>query len=88
MSSSAAFAEHASGLVVPQDLARTRKVWTKQEGKILDRFVKLVKAKGLEFHLRCADPKCQTQPLEPKMLAGRQFRLRCRCTDHVMVRDF
>lgn len=79
------FHPHASGLLVPDDLARKRQVWTKDEGRLLDRLAKLLNERGMLLNLACQNPKCaqSRKPLERFRMANGDYVLRCECTDRV-----
>lgn len=53
-----AFREHASGLYVPASVSREREVWPRDEWRIVDKAVKILKAHGIQFAFRCGTETC------------------------------
>lgn len=90
-----AFAEHASGLLVPKELSRRREVWPRGEWALIERAVKLMKRKrgdakyGLSTFYRCDNPDCNGKTLalyrDP---VSKCQSLRCGCTDRIMQDAF
>ena len=68
---------HASGLIVPEAQSRAREVWTKDEGRLLERATKLLDAKGIKLFLGCTEPRCKVAPITRKRLANGDFVLEC-----------
>lgn len=81
-----AFREHASGLLVPQELSREREVWTLDEFKILERATKLLQTRGVSLFLGCSDAKCKAQPLERIRRPDGGITLRCAHRDREFTR--
>ena len=82
----AGFHEHASGLIVPDFLAREREVWTRADWKILERATKLVASRGLRMFLQCAEtPACRETPLARHREPDGGISLRCAHRDRVVV---
>ena len=52
----------ASGLLVPESVARTREVWMPEESKLLRRLDRLLRSHGVEAVLRCTAPECREKP--------------------------
>lgn len=81
------FREHASGLLVPEDISRQREVWTKDERKLLDRATELLRSRAIALQLRCLHPDCQGP--DGKMQFSRDNAgdaiLRCGHKDRVFV---
>lgn len=88
MAADPAFREHASGLIVPEELSRTREVWTFEDWRVLERATKLLESRGLQFFLRCASCAAREQrlgkpitPLERLRRRDGALTLRCGCTE-------
>lgn len=77
-----AFSRHASGLLVPDAVARERQVWTTQERKLIDRVAKLLQARGVAMQMGCR--QCH-QPLEHVRTAA-GFVMRCPHMDRVFTK--
>jgi hypothetical protein len=82
------FRATASGLIVPEELSRTREVWTFDEWRQIERTTKLLESRGMEFFLRCgpctarAARRGQAPPkLERIRRADGALTLRCDCTE-------
>lgn len=82
----AAFHEHASGLIVPTEMARVRKVLPKALWKLLDRVTLELHAVGIRVKLECTNPDCKDARFEAKYLSDGSYRLRCPHADYVMVK--
>lgn len=54
---------HASGLYVPEEMAREREVWTREDWRVLEKATALLQARGLELFLGCTDHRCKAQPV-------------------------
>lgn len=80
------FHPHASGLIVPEALARVREVWTPAEFKILQRATKLLASYQVEVYFGCPEPDCKTQPLERVTNGDGGFTLRCAHKDRIFTR--
>ena len=78
------FREHASGLIVPDEISREREVWTHDEYRIFDRAVKLLATKELKLYLRCTHDGCTTQEFERVRLPDGGVSLRCGHKDRVI----
>ena len=81
----AGFHEHASGLVVPDAVARAREVWTKDELKLLLRALRLMNSRQVRVAFICEACK---QPLQHEKMAEGTPRLRCACKDREFTRRF
>lgn len=79
------FHEHASGLLVPDEVARVREAWTRDEWKVLERATKLLKARRIQIFLRCDEPACQKAPMTRVRSADGGITLRCEHKDRVFV---
>lgn len=82
------FREHASGLIVPDEVSRTREVWTFEEWRVIERATQLLNSRGLDFFLRCGPctaraAAAHTPPpiLERRRRADGALTLRCDCTE-------
>lgn len=82
------FREHASGLIVPDEVSRAREVWTFEEWRVIERATKLLESRGMEFFLRCG--RCSARAARLGQANPRLERvtrrdggqtLRCDCTD-------
>lgn len=78
----------ASGLLVPDDVSREREVWTRDEAKILDRAIKLLKARGLSVQLACPKPGCKGDKLEKVRHADGSVILQCHHKDRIFTGAF
>ncbi len=56
------FAERKSGLIVPEDHAREREVWTREESTLIQRALALMARRKLKAVVVCAEPECANQP--------------------------
>lgn len=65
-----------SALIVPEEHARQREVWTKDEARLLERATKLLESRGIALHLRCPHDGC-TAPLERLRAPDGGLILRC-----------
>lgn len=70
------FHPSASGLVVPEDLARDREVWTRDEWRLVDRVLKLMRSRNLAVVLHCNDQRCKGAEITV-LPAGAGFRWQC-----------
>lgn len=85
----AGFHPHASGLLVPEEHAREREVWTKDEWRLMDRVFKLLESRGLEVFLGCTHPDCKGKsPIERRRQPDGGYLLRCPHKDRVFQRVF
>ena len=80
------FARHASGLFVPDEVARPREVWTRDEWRVLERATTLLTARNILLYLRCALPACAEAPLERRRNPDGGLTLRCAHLDRVIPR--
>jgi hypothetical protein len=76
-------ASSATGLLVPEDTPRAREVFTKDEARLLERAMKLIKARGLVLQMRCSDERCQDTKIERIVDEAGDVRLRCAHRDLV-----
>lgn len=74
-------------LLVPDDVSRTRQVWTRDEWKVIDRAIGLLKARRIRTEMFCEEDHCHGRTIEAARLSGRAIRLRCDCTDRMFTRD-
>lgn len=84
MDAPAGYAPHTSGLLVPEAVARTRVVWTRDEWKLIDRAAKVLRERGVATLMRCNEPGCPQRVLEAVQLPG-VLVLQCGCTDRVLT---
>lgn len=80
------YRQHASGLLVPNELSRKREVWTRDEWKVLERATKLLGSRGVDMFLRCENDACKAAPMERIRRNDGGITLRCACTDREMTR--
>ena len=81
------FREHASGLIVPDELSREREVWTKDEWKMFDRAMKFLDSKRITVFLACKETRaCKEAPIERWRQPDGGISLRCAHKDRVVVR--
>lgn len=72
------FREHASGLLVPDELSREREVWTEAEWRTVDRAVKFLEGKKIRVFLGCAETDaCKMAPMERWRRPDGGVALRC-----------
>ena len=77
-----------SGLILPEAISRVRQVWTKDEGRLLDRAFQLFTAKGMRAFLKCEDPACASAPIEKIRTPDGGVILRCAHSDRVFTKAF
>lgn len=82
------YSPHASGLLVPDELARVRQVWTRDEWKTLNRATDLLNRKGIKALLKCEHPGCETSPVEKLRRGDGGFILRCAHADRIFQKAF
>jgi hypothetical protein len=80
------FREHASGLLVPNELSRTRRVWTKPERNALEKARGLLKFHGLALMLKCDNPDCTDQGIVQTRNGAGEPVMQCGCRTHVFSR--
>lgn len=73
----AGYRPHASGLIVPEEHSRARKVLTKDDGRLLERCTKMLAREGIKLFLGCVEPGCKHAPMERKRLRNGDFVLEC-----------
>lgn len=86
MSVAPGFAQHASGIYVPEEHKRQREVWTREDWQVLERATKLLESRGLELLLRCPDPGCVETRIERRRELDGGITLRCPHKDRTVVR--
>lgn len=77
----AGFRRAGSGLIVPEDVSRTREVWTYDEWRTLEKATKLLSGRGVQLLMRCAQPDCQKSPMERRRRPDGGITLRCSHAD-------
>lgn len=83
------FGTHASGLLVPDHLARLREVITADEYKTLTRAItKVLGPHAIKFLLICGHAGCSDTRIEKTRLADGTVTLRCGCRDRVVPKVF
>jgi len=82
---SAAFREHASGLLVPNEISRAREVWTRAEWKALDKVTDFLAAKGLTVYLACEQCKGDDKRIERVRRPDGGITLRCAHLDREVI---
>lgn len=80
------FHEHASGLMVPENIARTRLVCTKDDWKRIDRAFEVFNRLGVRMQFKCEKSGC-SQIVKSRTPDGGTL-LRCDCTDRVFTLTF
>lgn len=85
MSIAPGFAQHASGLYVPEEHKRDRETWTYEQWRMLDKAIKLLESRGIEMFLRCPDARCAA-PMERIRNLDGGIMLRCNHLDRVVTR--
>jgi hypothetical protein len=83
-----AFTQRESGLFVPPELQRDRQVWTKDEGRLLERATKMLEAKGVRLYLGCDHAACTRAPIERIRDQAGGLILRCAHLDRQLQRAF
>ena len=83
----AGFHPTADGLIVPDAVARTKETWTRDEARLVDRVLKLMRGRDLAVVLKCNTARCKGAEVtvhrdEP----GDGYTWRCSCTDRVFHR--
>lgn len=86
MAQNSAFAEHASGLIVPQTLARRRIAIPREDWKHLDRAVKVFQRLEVAIAFQCKNKRCSDRNVVRLSQVDGTPLLRCGCTDRVMLR--
>jgi len=79
------FHPHASGLLVPEDVAREREVWTRDEWKALEKVTKFLQGKGVELFMGCTHHDCKKLPIERIRRADGGLTLRCAHKDREII---
>lgn len=83
-----AFAEHASGLLVPDEISREREVWTKDEARLIERATKLLESRDIQVFFGCPHPRCQDAPIRRYLKTDGAMSLRCGHKDRLFTRAF
>ncbi len=83
-----AFREHASGLVVPEEVSRTREVWTPEETRLLDRTIQMLKRKHLQWAIGCETCKPDQKAMTYARSVDGNRIARCGCTDRILTKAF
>ena len=65
-----AFREHASGLLVPEEVSRERQVWTKDEWKAINRVTTLLESRGMRLQFTCDAPVTEAAALAEQLNAA------------------
>jgi len=73
---------------VPEAVSRTREVWTKDEGKLLDRAIALLQSRDVKWLMKCGKPTCSDDKLERLKELGSDYVLQCGCKRRVFTRAF
>lgn len=81
------FREHASGLMVPEEISRACEVWTRDEFRLLERATKLLERRGIDFYMGCQ--QCRKDgPIEAIRQPDGSVVFRCAHKDRVMQKAF
>lgn len=86
MGASAGYASHASGLLVPEAVARRRVVLPRSEWKQIDRAARVLNQHEIATIMRCGREGCPQPILSPVRRHDGSVVLRCGCTDRVLSR--
>lgn len=78
--------QHASGLYVPDALARRRVVIPKEDWRVLDRAIKVFVRLEMRIAFGCKNRACPAPSVERATQVDGTPLLRCGCTDRVMLR--
>jgi hypothetical protein len=86
-----AFDKRGSGLLVPDRIStRDRKVWTRAEGRTIERALELLKRSGDDFQIHCPHEQCKAS--HGKVEIGREadgtIVWRCNHLDRIFSRAF
>lgn len=82
-----AYANHPSGLLVPEEFKRDREVWTLDELKTIDKATKLLESRGVLVYLGCVDEQCRKAgPLERIRSLDGGITYRCAHRDRVFLK--
>lgn len=76
----------ASGLILPEEIARERQVMTWQEWRDLERVTKSLAARGMILQLKCADTRCQKEPIARHRTPEGGISFRCAHADRVYTK--
>jgi hypothetical protein len=74
-----------SGLLVPEEHSRKREVWTRDEGRLLDRATKLLTSRQVKFQMACARDCGEPMTQQFKQPGGLPV-LECGCTTREFAR--
>lgn len=80
------FRENAAGLLVPQELSRERQILTWQEWRDLEKVTKSLEARGIVLQMRCADPRCQREPITRVRTLEGGISFRCAHADRIYTK--
>lgn len=80
------FAQHSSGLFVPDELKREREVWTRDETKAVIKVLTLLESRGLVVFLGCPDERCRAAPIDRYRNMDGSITMRCAHKDRVLSR--
>jgi len=69
---------------VPEAVSRTREVWTRDDGRLIDRALALMQSRGDKVLQACAKPTCSDRKIERVSIPG-GYALRCGCRDRVFL---
>lgn len=75
-----------SGLVVPEELARERETWTRDEWRLIDRLMKIMRSRNLAVTLHCNDERCKGAEIEV-LQGGAGFSWQCKHKTRVFHRQ-
>lgn len=86
MSAPAGFSPHTSGLFVPDEVARRREVWPRDEWKQVDRAARVLNGHQIAVLMKCGIPGCPEPALEAQQRHDGALALRCGCTERLLTR--
>lgn len=70
-----------SGLILPEEIARERQVYSKAEWMVLERATKLLARMGISLFLKCDTPACVSAPIERLRRLDGGITFRCQHAD-------
>jgi hypothetical protein len=82
------FRAAASGLLVPEELAREKTTFTWQQWRDLEKVTKMLEASGLTLQFKCTDPRCQRSPIQRLRTLDGGITFRCEHMDRSFTKAF
>lgn len=82
----AGYRQNALGLIVPEEVSRERQVLSWQEWRDLEKVTKSLMARGMILQLKCADARCQREPITRVRTAEGGISFRCAHADRIYTK--